>query len=857
MGEVYEADDTTLKVHVALKVIHPRIALDKAANARFLREIQLARKVTHPNVCRIFDVGFYRRGSESGAFPDARELPFLTMELLPGETLEQHLRIDGPMRPEQALPLMEQIAAGLDAAHAAEVVHRDFKCGNVMLVDTGSGTKAVITDFGLAQSETPSDPMTDTVSVVEDLVGTPPYMSPEQVKGQPASTASDIYAFGVAIFNMVTCKYPFTGISAREAVLKRLNEAPTSPRTYAPSLDARWEEVILRCLARNPEDRFQSAMGAVRALCSGDLKESKDRMQLEKRKANSFGRHPVALVSVAAFALLAGMIAAVPALREKLRDATGWVGVPEEKQLAILPFTALTQDSDTGAFARGLSETLTARMARLTENHSLQVIPSTEIRNNHIETIQQARREYGINLGLEGTVERAGSMVRITYHLIDAVKQRQLRAETITAPASDPFALEDEVASSVIHGLEIELRPQERSVVEANRTTQPAAYDFWLQGRGYLQDYFKPGNLDSAISEFSQALALDSKYAPAYAGLGEAYWYKYEDDENQDWISKATAACEQSLQHNDRSAEGHNCLGVVNQGTGKYELAARQFQEALELEPTSDDAVRELASAYAHLNKTVEAEETYKKAIALRPHYWRGYNMIGAFYYAHARYDDAAKMFRQVVALAPDNYRGYSNLGAIDIVEGKYGDAVPLFERAIAIQPSADAYSNLATTYFHLKRFAESASTFEKAVKLDDRSYIMWGNFASALDKTPERHGEATAAYKKAIALAEQQLQVNPRDPGVLGNLAEYHSMLGEKQPAIKYIGQALSQAGDQPSVMFKAAEVYEQLGDKKAAVHWLTAALKAGYSPTIVRDSPVMDELRSDPRVENYLKQK
>jgi serine/threonine protein kinase/tetratricopeptide (TPR) repeat protein len=854
MGEVYEANDTTLNLHVALKVIRPEIAADKRAVARFFREIQLARKVTHPNVCRIFDVGFHRSQNKIDAdseFPDA---PFLTMELLRGETLADRLGRGGPMTTGEALPILQQVAAGLDAAHQAGVVHRDFKCGNVILVPAADSKRAVVTDFGLARTNAADDSTSGSISLVDEIVGTPEYMAPEQVKGLAATSAIDIYALGVAIYAMVTCHYPFKGDSSRETALMRLEEEPPAPHTYVADLDSTWETVILRCLARDPNDRFQCATDVVKALL-GEASERTGTVTPSKYSALRFVRqHRAATLSVLGLLLLAVLFAAVPDLRHTLQNISIANGVPEDKQLAVLPFTALSGDRDDAAFARGLSETLTARLTKLTERHSLQVIPSTEIRSSKIDTVRQARQEFGVNLGLEGVVERSGPMVRVTYHLVDAKHARQLHGDTITAPASDPFSLQDAVATSVERALEIELQPQERSALTPPRTTEPVAYDFLLQGRGYLQEYIKPGNLENAISEFNHALELDANYAPAYAGLGEAYWYSYEGTRDPSWVNKATEACGRALQRDERSAQAHNCLGTVYQGTGKYELAALQFQRALDLEPTSDDAVRGLASAYAYLNKPAEAEETYRRAISLRPQYWRGYNMLGAFYYAHARYDDAAKMFRQVIALAPDNYRGYSNLGAMYLLQGRYADAIPLFERAVSIQPTADAYSNLGSTYFRLRHFPEAARTFVQAVKLNDRDYTMWGNLADAEERIPVKRSQAIADYKKAIAMAEQELQVNPRDTTVLSNLADYYSMVGNRDKALTSLAQSLALAPDDPSVSFKAAQVYEQLGDSNDAVKWLAQALKQGYSPTSARDDPALDTLRLDPRVQTLL---
>ena len=843
MGEVYEVNDTHLGEHVALKVLSPSISCDERAALRFKREIQLARKITHPNVCRIYDLGFHLEPSQAKPSEDFSPVAFFTMELLQGCTLSHRIYSTGRMQAAEASPVVEQLARGLDAAHNAGIVHRDFKCGNVMLV--GDGKRAVITDFGLARTSTTTDGDAGSISAVDEVVGTPDYMSPEQVRGDDATPASDIYAFGLVIYAMVTGQLPFEGSSARQRALKRLEEKPVPPRHYVPELDRHWEKAILRCLTREPRDRPDHATDVVRIIHGETIGRSRLSSLLHSRL----------FIGILAVIVLMTLAAVIPTIRKKLWNHPAPQPIAEAKQLAVLPFTAVNADEQTTAFAKGLSETLTTSLTRLTERHALQVIPASEVRSNRVENLPEARREFGVNLGLEGSVERSGPMVRVTYRLIDAQTARQLRGETLTAPASDPFSLEDRVAASVARALELELNPQEQSILTPARTTGPAAYDFFLRGRGYLQDYQKPENLESAISVLHHALELDAKYAPAYAGLGEAYWYKYEATRDISWVNKATQTCETAIQLDERSAEAHQCLGTVYQGTGKYELAALQFERAFELDPTSDDAVRGLASSYASIGKTTEAEETYRRAISLRPQYWRGYNMLGIFYYSRTRYDDAAEMFRQIIALAPDNYRGYSNLGGIYLIRGRYSDAVPLFQRAVAIQPSADTYSNLATTYFYLRRFADSASTFDKALKLSDRNYVIWGNLADAEYRTPDRHDEALAAYRKAILLAERQLQVNFRDTGVLGDLADYYSMVRDKHRAESYITRALSLAPDDASVNFKAAQVYVQLGDNNTAVQCLKKALAAGYSRTIVRDSPVMDSLQSDPRVQEMLR--
>lgn len=281
MGEVYEAEDRELGGPVAVKTIRLGVAAETASLERFKREIQLARRVTHPNVCRIFDVFRHRRARPGS--PGGDELVFLTMELLSGETLDRRLARDGAFTPREALPIVRQLADALDAAHRAGVVHRDFKAANVMLVERGPTggdegamlpgaepvpPRAVVTDFGLARPALEPGP-TQSLTLPGTALGTPAYMSPEQVQGTEITGATDVYAFGLTVYEMLTGRLPFEGDSPLTVAVKRLQEAPTPPRELEPDLPAEWERLILGCLERDPADRFATAGDALAVLTGG------------------------------------------------------------------------------------------------------------------------------------------------------------------------------------------------------------------------------------------------------------------------------------------------------------------------------------------------------------------------------------------------------------------------------------------------------------------------------------------------------------------------------------------------------------------------------------------------------------
>ncbi len=493
----------------------------------------------------------------------------------------------------------------------------------------------------------------------------------------------------------------------------------------------------------------------------------------------------------------------------------------------------------------------------MAESHGLDVVPACEVRTQHVRSLEEARREFGVNLVVEGSLQRSKGLVRVNYALVDAVTRRQLRADTVTASAADIFAVEDRVVESVLKDLEIALSPQERQVPVARGTTMSSAYDYYLQGRGYLQDYQKPESIERAIAVFSRALEIDPQDALALAGLGEAYWRKYDASKDRSLVAKGQAACDRAMQLSTQFAEPHLCMATWLNGTGKYERAVKEFRETLRLEPNRDDAYRGLASAYENLGQLDDAEGTYRRAIALSPEYWAGYNALGGFYLTHAQYPEAAGMFEKVVKLVPDSSGGYSNLCLAELMRGRYAQAVASCERSIAIRPRVAAYSNLATAFYYQKRFSDAATTYEQALHFNDREYLAWGNLGDASSWVPGEGARAREAYGRAIALANEQLRVNPRDARTLGYLAWYQAALGNKRAALTTVRRALRIAPRDSELLFNVALVYNQLGDSGQALSWLEKSRAAGFSLTVLRDTPNFDHLRTNSRFQRLLQGK
>jgi tetratricopeptide (TPR) repeat protein len=279
-----------------------------------------------------------------------------------------------------------------------------------------------------------------------------------------------------------------------------------------------------------------------------------------------------------------------------------------------------------------------------------------------------------------------------------------------------------------------------------------------------------------------------------------------------------------------------------------------QFQSAVQLEPSNEDAYIGLGGAYERLGKTQDAENTYKKIISLRANYWRGYNLLGAFYLRQAQYDDASKMFHNVVELTPESYRGYANLGATLLYEAKYADAIKPLEQSLAIHATADTYSNLGTAYYYQHRFHDAAQTYEMTVQLNDKDYANWGNLGEAYYLDGERP-KARAAFERSIMIAEGELAVNHRDPVLLRDLANYHAMNDDRNTALKFLALAVEESKSDKDALFSAALIYNHLGDKGLALEWLSKALHSGYSPEMARQQPDLDNLHGDARFEDLLK--
>jgi len=855
MGEVYEVEDWELQSRIALKTIAPERASSPKQVHRFRQEIQLARKVSHPNVCRVFDLGRHKipsttpsggnaapgagsgastplnanapRSGDSGSNADVL---FLTMELLQGETLSSYLDKHGPMTTEQALPIVRQLVSALAAAHHMGIVHRDFKPGNVMLEETPHGLVAKVTDFGLATNPESDETISRSITQV---LGTPEYMAPEQLRGQ-CSNRTDIFALGLTVFQMLTGALP---ISA-ETASKVLKTSETGKRT-----GHRWRAAIAKCLATNPADRFASVEEFWYAV-SGE------------RVAGQFGWKAIAastrrywIIYAAAGCLVIAAIAILTGL-----VPNPFRRLPQQKHIAVLPFENIGNDASNQAFAEGVAESLTSKLSQLERyQKSFWVVPSSDTRN--IKSLDEAYRNLGVTLAVTGSIEHTADGVNLTADLVDPQNHRQLASRSIHVSSSNLEEMQQRVWESVADMLDLQVSRKIKNELAAGGTNQPHAFELYERGVGYL----KAGDLDNtsrSVGLFNQAIVDDPNYAQAYAGLGDAYATKYFLTKDPQWIALATQNAARAVELNDRLIPVRMTLAHVYQETGQLDKALAEFQQVLEQDPSVIEAVNGTGQIYQAQGKYAQAESAFKDVIARRPTYSEVYLDLGSLYYQQGQFAKAVEAFRSAIDLIPDEAIGYQNLGGVYLALGRFQEAIDVLKRGLTIQSNADSWTNLGAAYMYVGKWEDAAEAMKKATELSPNDHVLWRNLGDSYDQIPSRRAEARQAYAKALETATASLKVNPKNPVVLSGIALYQAHLGNSQQAEEFINRALEVAPKDSDTLFTSALVYELTGHRDQALKAVQAAVKAGFSLDEVEKEPELRGLQSDPRYRQWVQE-
>ncbi len=647
--------------------------------------------------------------------------------------------------------------------------------------------------------------------------------------------------FADTFYDFLTAGYPVDGAlaEARKAI-------------FSKDRDGDWAAPVL--YMRSPDGRLFDLKQETSPVASARPAETENP---PSRTSTNFFLSARGVGAMAAIAILLVLLAWTWRL---LQNKTAGHVIPSQKHLLVLPLTNVGHDSTNQAFCDGLMETLTSGVTQLEKyaQRTLWVVPATEVREKVVTSAEAARRKFGVNMVISGSVQRDQEKVLLTVNLVDAATLRQLDAFVMSERNTEMAGLQDKVVLKLAKILKVDLQPHAQKAITAGGTAVPGANAFYLQGRGYLLQYRNQAkSLETALALFQRALEHDSLYALAYAGLGESFWKKYELISEAQWIGPAERNCRRALDLDVLVVPAYVTLARIYNGTGQYEQALQETQHALELDSTNADVRRLQALAFENLGRLKEAEITYKQAIALKPDYWDGYNNLGVFYFLHGRNEEAVTQFQQVVALTPDNVVGYNNLGAIYSYLERYDESRAMFERSLIVEPSYEAYNNLATLDFIEAKYAESAQRYAQALQLDSTDYQVWGNLASAYYWMLGAELEAQRYYRRAVNMAEEKKRVNPRDAIVLADLAEYGARLGQRDRAREHIALALAHGKDNVSVMATAALVYEALSERALALQWAKKALENGYALATIEHEPGFRDLRRDPGFQKLVRQR
>jgi tetratricopeptide (TPR) repeat protein len=462
--------------------------------------------------------------------------------------------------------------------------------------------------------------------------------------------------------------------------------------------------------------------------------------------------------------------------------------------------------------------------------------------------VVDADAEIGGAISLEGSLQREGDRVRITYRLVDRQGVR-LAGRLLEGDIDELFELQDRVTEEITAALVDQFDLDEAVSDDPSRPTPDVlAYELYLQARGCLRDYDDPGNIEIAIDLFQKALERDPDFALAYSGLADAYWKRWDETKDAQWTRLAEEASRTALEKGADYAEIHVTLGTIYRETGKFPHAAQEFRRAIAIDDQNDAAYIGLALTHEAMGDNEAAIGTFNRATEARPDYWGNLSQLGAFYVRHGRFDDALVSFEKVVALTPENAKAYSNIGAVRLRLGDVDGAIEAFNRSLAIRPNYRAYSNLAYLYRSQGRMEEAAETIEKALILDPQDYRVWGNLGATYLAIPGKRAEADSATRRAIELAEPLLEVNPRNATLLALLAQYYETINEPHRALRLVERAVELAPDQVEVLFYAAGVYLGMKDQARALDTIRKALEAGLTVEALAQEPGFDSLMATP---------
>ena len=676
MGEVYLAQDASLDRKVALKFLPDFMQQDPLAEKRFLREAKSAAALDHPFICKIYEVG------------EADGKNFISMEYVQGKTLTDKLT-EGPLALKDALEKAREIAEALEAAHKHNIVHRDLKPSNLMLTPEGH---VKVMDFGLAKRLVPaagvgrqSETLTASLTETGTTLGTPAYMSPEQLRGEAVDTRSDVFSFGVVLYEAITGVHPFRQTQQMETASAILRDDPSPLSEYVGELPEGLEQTVEKMLAKEPEQRYESAREVrvdLELLRSGTIPFIPARRPRTRRGWLAL----TGLVVVGTLATFVGLD--VGGWRDWLTRLVGFGGPPRIQSLGVLSLENVSGDPEQDYLADGITEALITALGQIGALRVISRTSSMRYKGTDKPLVEIAR-ELNVDAVVEGSAQRVGQEAGITVRLIHAATEQQLWSQGYQRDLSDLLRLQSQVAQAIAGQVEIAVTPEEEARLAATREVTRESYEAYLRGTYYLNKY-TPEGIKQGLAHLQQAIEIDPANPLAYAGLAAAYSdIAHRPSPAKEAFPRARAAALRALSLDDTLALAHLAMGEVKLYY-EWDLAGAEpyFQRALELEPN-------LARAQIHygwyldaVGREDETEIRLKLSVELDPFFpiytaWLGW----WYWWVAGRYDEAIEEAQKSLAIDPVLPQGLRVLGGAYAEKGMYEEAMAAHQKLAEIYP--------------------------------------------------------------------------------------------------------------------------------------------------------------------------
>jgi len=737
MGDVYLANDSKLDRQVALKFLPPQFAFDDQHKARFKREAQAVAKLNHPNVVTVYEV------NEFG------DRPFIAMEHVGDQILGDFFK-EKDCTFKKILDLAMQICQGLKEAHSAGIVHRDVKPSNI-LIDRSGRLKLV--DFGLA-TIAGSDKLTKTGSTL----GTIGYMSPEQVKGGEVDSRSDIFSFGVILYEMLTCQRPFRKEGEAATLKAILDDSPEPLARYKSDLPDEIQRIVSKTLEKNRDNRYQHVEDII-----VDLKKLMDDSKPEIKPIGKSSKTSITIAFGLIFTIIVvGGYFIYNLVKESKPGQTEMAADSQwQNSIAVMPFRDFSPQKDQEYFCDGMTDVIIGKLSQLKD---LKIISMSSVMRfkNPERNLKEIGQELNVATILEGSIQKEGSRVRITTQLINVADDAHLWSQTFDTELESIFAIQDEISREIVKAMEMTLLGEDKTSFAKHHTENLEAYDYYLRGRFFWNKRTEESLL-KAIEYFEKAINLDSNFALAYAGLADANsvlpgYSDYSDDET---IPVAKKAAQKALALDDNLSEAHASLGQVYTNEEEYENAEKEFLKAIELNPgyatahqwysltldymnRSDEALKEIEIAYEldplsiviHMNLASKkseywdwagAEEIFKRAIEIDPERANTYAWYGFLLLRQARFEEANQMVMKAAKLMPEHLTILHSKGINHYYNRQYDQAIVQFQKIIE-QDSTElnVRLHLGLSYLAKEMYPEAKREFENDVLLSS----FWGEYS-------------------------------------------------------------------------------------------------------------------------------